>query len=182
MNTFKKLLSAAVLAACFSTAAQASIYHFDFNGTNGMTPGVVAGDINLGFSNGTGAATSITLTSFPGSFGALPEGNVATSWAGQVANSFTLVGGVITTYDFMAITGPAYSGTELCLNNSANSNNGFGRGCPSGLSYLGDGSVHTSAWVFSGINVSSVPVPAAAWLLGSGLLGLVGVARKSKAA
>lgn len=29
--------------------------------------------------------------------------------------------------------------------------------------------------------VSSVPVPAAAWLLGSGLLGLVGVARRKAA-
>jgi hypothetical protein len=30
-------------------------------------------------------------------------------------------------------------------------------------------------------NVAAVPVPAAAWLLGSGLLGLIGVARKSRA-
>jgi hypothetical protein len=29
-------------------------------------------------------------------------------------------------------------------------------------------------------SVSTVPVPAAAWLFGSGLLGLVGVARRKK--
>jgi hypothetical protein len=31
------------------------------------------------------------------------------------------------------------------------------------------------------INVSAVPIPAAAWLFGSGLLGLIGVARRKKA-
>jgi hypothetical protein len=33
-----------------------------------------------------------------------------------------------------------------------------------------------------GVRISAVPVPAAAWLFGSGLLGLVGIARKKKAA
>jgi len=31
-------------------------------------------------------------------------------------------------------------------------------------------------------NVAAVPVPAAAWLFGSGLLGLIGVARRKKTA
>ena len=35
--------------------------------------------------------------------------------------------------------------------------------------------------VFEG-NVSAVPIPAAVWLFGSGLLGLVGVARRRKTA
>ena len=34
---------------------------------------------------------------------------------------------------------------------------------------------------YDNITVTAVPVPAAAWLLGSGLLGFVGVARRSKA-
>lgn len=42
----------------------------------------------------------------------------------------------------------------------------------------GDGSQHTA---IDNITVNSVPVPAAAWLLGSGLLGLVGVARRKAA-
>jgi hypothetical protein len=33
---------------------------------------------------------------------------------------------------------------------------------------------------YDNLNVSAVPVPAAAWLFGSGLLGLVGVARRRK--
>lgn len=38
-----------------------------------------------------------------------------------------------------------------------------------------------ASWAITG-NASAVPVPAAAWLFGSGLLGLVGVARRRKAA
>jgi hypothetical protein len=33
---------------------------------------------------------------------------------------------------------------------------------------------------FDNVNVESVPIPAAAWLLGSGLLGLAGVARRQR--
>jgi hypothetical protein len=32
------------------------------------------------------------------------------------------------------------------------------------------------------VGVSAIPVPAAAWLFGSGLLGLIGVARRKKTA
>ena len=35
--------------------------------------------------------------------------------------------------------------------------------------------------IVQGVNPSAVPVPAAVWLLGSGLLGLIGVARRNKA-
>jgi len=38
------------------------------------------------------------------------------------------------------------------------------------------------AWAVHDGNVSAVPVPAAVWLFGSGLLGLVGMARRKKAA
>lgn len=46
-------------------------------------------------------------------------------------------------------------------------------GTPSDLDYV---YIHTGTYL-----VSSVPVPAAVWLFGSGLLGLVGVARRKKA-
>jgi len=38
------------------------------------------------------------------------------------------------------------------------------------------------AWAVQSGDVSAVPVPAAVWLFGSGLLGLIGVARRKKAA
>lgn len=39
----------------------------------------------------------------------------------------------------------------------------------------------TAQWFYQGTMTSAVPVPAAVWLFGSGLLGLVGVARRKKA-
>ena len=40
---------------------------------------------------------------------------------------------------------------------------------------------HPVAWAVQSGDVGAVPVPAAAWLFGSGLLGLIGVARRKKA-
>jgi len=56
-------------------------------------------------------------------------------------------------------------------------NNGFQSGIQKGLSFF--------AWAVQsgdvGSAVSTVPVPAAAWLFGSGLIGLIGLARRKKA-
>lgn len=48
--------------------------------------------------------------------------------------------------------------------------------CLSGITAMRPGDVHTFA------KFSAVPVPAAVWLFGSGLLGLIGVARRKKTA
>ena len=41
--------------------------------------------------------------------------------------------------------------------------------------------LYFSAWAVQSGDVSAVPVPAAVWLFGSGLIGLVGFARRKKA-
>lgn len=44
------------------------------------------------------------------------------------------------------------------------------------------GVAHSSSVVwFDDVSVSTIPIPAAAWLFGSGLLGLIGIARRKKA-
>jgi hypothetical protein len=51
--------------------------------------------------------------------------------------------------------------------------------------FTSDGSITDQGVIFDNIlidgTVSSVPIPAAAWLFGSGLIGLIGVARRRKA-
>jgi len=74
-----------------------------------------------------------------------------------------------TTYSTTATTGPDVSGgvtLQLKVDCGANAN------CVSDV-YFDNVSVTA--------DVSAVPVPAAVWLFGSGLLGLVGVARRKKA-
>lgn len=57
-------------------------------------------------------------------------------------------------------------------------NNGAAAG---GLSEFGEFSVNAAAGTLTYTNPTAVPVPAAAWLLASGLIGMVGVARRKAA-
>jgi hypothetical protein len=65
-----------------------------------------------------------------------------------------------------------------------------GSSCSNSSSYTLDAAFHVAGAGFTTVSyalhleghVSNVPVPAAAWLFGSGLLGLIGVARRKKAA
>ena len=50
-----------------------------------------------------------------------------------------------------------------------------------GGQYVGNKTISNYAWAVYDGDVSAVPIPAAVWLFGSGLLGLIGVARKKAA-
>ena len=69
-----------------------------------------------------------------------------------------------------------WSGTEYAPDTSSAWVFNFGNGSQGTISKLGT----PYAWAVRG-DVAAVPVPSAAWLFGSGLLGLIGVARRKKA-
>jgi hypothetical protein len=115
-------------------------YDFSVNLTQGSVTGTLLGTVDLPFVNpggtGSGAASSLVLTSIPAGFGALVGGDTATAWADQNANTFTVVNGTITSVEFIADTGAAPANDDLCLNSTANSPTFNGWDCPSGLNEL----------------------------------------------
>ena len=93
--------------------AQALDFSFSFDNVEGNTPGTVEGTIT-GLNEGTGAADSVLITSFPaGLGGSFDAGNDATLWSNQGANTFTVTNGSITDADFNS---DSSNGSNLCLN------------------------------------------------------------------
>ena len=102
------------------------------------------------------------------------------------SGTFDNAGGT-TTFDISSFF-VNWSGVDVGQGNSAASlatSNCSATGCDYTLSWQAlvvDGAFrgNTGTWVLTG-TVSAVPVPAAVWLLGSGLVGLVGAVRRRKA-
>lgn len=90
-------------------------------------------------------------------------------WARTEELSFT-VGGV-SLGDFDSLFAAHVAGFEWCKTDDDEERNKKRRWC-------GDRDCVTSAYFAGDMSVSEVPVPAAMWLFGSGLLGLIGVARR----
>jgi len=176
-------LSMILVGLLFVPKAMADIiYNFTVPLTSGPDTGTLTGTLDLPFvsagGSGTGAASSLVLTSFPAGFGTLSEGDIVTSWTDQVTDIFTVTAGAVTSFEFMAVTnGDPTVGDYFCINSTGGSAGSFGGWiCPADLNELSKTS-SIFGYNFGGANgvtftaVSPAPEPSSISLLGfSGLL------------
>lgn len=194
MRTFSFLMYLAV--AAFSTNASAAVV-LDFS-TGSLGPG---GTINYDGANATGIGINIGLMSVEGAGGmdgvynadALLNfdtaantieifGTVAGLGSGLGSTPSILLSGSFSSWDY----GPALGGGEFFMGEGPDAKNadlltalGIDPGTP--FQHFGfslesvNGNVNSTD-----IMNTAVPVPAAVWLFGSGLIGLIGIARRKK--
>ena len=183
---------------CMSTIANAAIiYNVDRIIDAGTVTGSIETDGALGVlaeANITG--WTLTLTA-PNLDGGSPDviflgsvlGSHLISGAGLTATTtqllfdfglagqhFLLISGNDTTQNFWCLE----TANASCTGNGIGEHMGWPAGEVGGAQAAAQSVVHTGNIVIA--EVQSVPVPAAIWLFGSGLLGLVGMARQKKAA
>ena len=108
MKTFKSFakgfIALVVLAGSLTSAQAALVFQYSFTNLSGTVSGTVTGKIYGLNDNGTGAASSVTIESFPvGLNSVFGAGPIDTSiWDQQVQNQFTVSGGQVTGGGFYA--------------------------------------------------------------------------------
>jgi hypothetical protein len=115
MNRIRVKLAFSFAAALLSTnQAEAAMFSYQFSNVNGSTSGTVNGSISLPDGDGTFAAPTVTVDSYPASLnlGATPITILSPATFG---NSFQVIGGQIVSFDY---TGLINEFTALALNGS----------------------------------------------------------------
>lgn len=202
MNTIKTLLAVSVLAA--AGAANAAVID-TYNVTiNGVTTGLASGTLTATGTASLDDAGVLTidftaLNNQPSAGGTFTTGN-QTVFNGSIAGgSFTVASGstkyTSCTAGTAACPGPITSALNISQPLTATPATGNGGGLLEQAFTIAGGTNTSTAYSYNHLlkNVLTynftnttaapeVPVPAAAWLFGSGLLGLAGTARRRLAA
>lgn len=167
--------STVCLMTLVSPSANATSYIFSQSGFSGG--GIITGSFDAVDLNNDGQIISFTgeVTSFSLAF-------TGDSVVGNFTHTFSNLYGLI--YDIgSGFLGDGYNGSEEGLASNWGGASGFDYASGLGpANVLGGRVINIATGATSSsenlISVTSVPVPDAAWLLGSGLLGLIGVARR----
>ncbi|MFC4270167.1 hypothetical protein GQF03_00265 [Sneathiella chungangensis] len=196
----KKLLGLALLGSLvFAGAADAAFYRVDFSGaviSNGSVSGSYDGyftydtdGLNLDGSNGTAATPDgaddlpsagfeselLFNYSFPGVGGSFDENSGGVGYlsfsSGKLINWF--IGGNTRSLNTVFLGGPNNDSFDLGLCGNCSNFSGY-------LATLNYDEVPLTFPNWQVTEISAVPLPAAVWAFGAGLLGLLGLKRRRK--
>jgi len=144
----------------FSLTVQASEYP---GGTSG-------GGVSVDFSAGTGFVNADAVTMDATVWNIAADTTIDNGAGVVTAEALGFPGTTASTFDLAVITFTATSLGNFAMTMSESVINPF---------FLSDG-ITLANPTFAGLNVSVVPIPPAIWLLGSGLVGLIGMARRKR--
>jgi len=190
LNTKKTAIAAIIASGFVAAPASAAVYNIiggDFF-MDTITPAAVAFDDTTGLTlnineGATAYQSTAELPTFPffGSpvttFTAAASSQTGVAGGGPAPSGTVADGGTVDMSSFFAL----WNGTE------------FNQGADASVTLLANGNynLNWSSLIVGGsfdgktgswnMEISQVPVPAAVWLMGSGLVGLVGVARRRRA-
>ena len=176
----KAALSRTFLAAVVFAAGMGSVNAAPITGSMGLTG-------NFSANPDLGTATDITLNTVVGTSGTGDiGGTVGFGTVGIINNGLISLASFAPIVDLMNIGGWQLDLTSLSVvDQSTNLLTMQGNGTLSGNLF----DATSASWTFSAqtassysmtVTASPVPVPAAVWLFGSGLLGLVGIAGRKR--
>lgn len=176
----KTALSRTFLAAIVFAAGMGSVNAAPITGSMGLTG-------NFSANPDLGSATDITLNTVVGTSGTGDiGGTVGFGTGGSINNGLISLASFAPIVDLMNIGGWQLDLTSLSVvDQSTNLLTMQGNGTLSGNLF----DATSASWTFSAqtassysmtVTASPIPVPAAVWLFGSGLLGLVGIAGRKR--